>query len=137
MMKKIFYITVLNFICIIIAGCGNVTVTGKVVFEDGSPLSVGQIRMVGANGLAHAGLSKNGTFSVKSVSGKNGIPPGIYKVAIEGAMLPGKSLSNDEFLGPFTAPTPLIAQKYADPETSGIVFDTTKKRKLIIVVEKP
>jgi hypothetical protein len=30
-----------------------------------------------------------------------------------------------------------IATKYSDPETSGIVFDTSKTRNLIIVVEKP
>jgi hypothetical protein len=137
MMRKIFYIIVLNFICLITVGCGNITVTGKVIFEDGSPLSVGQIRVVGVNGLANAQLTENGTFSVKSVSGKKGIPRGLYKVAIEGAMLPGKSLSGDEFLGPFTKPTPLIATKYADPETSGIVLDTSKTHNLIIVVEKP
>jgi hypothetical protein len=135
-MYKIFYIIVLNIVCLTITGCGNLTITGKVVFEDGSPLTIGQIRIVGINGLANAKLTENGTFSVKSVSGKKGIPPGIYKVAIEGAMLPGKSLSDDEFLGPFTAPTQLIATKYADPETSGIIFDTSKTRHLIIVVEK-
>ncbi|MDR3198938.1 MAG: hypothetical protein LBU34_13820 [Planctomycetaceae bacterium] len=136
-MDKIFYIIVFNIVCLTVTGCGNVAVTGKVVFEDGSPLTVGQIRMVGNNGLAHAKLTEDGTFSIKSVSGKNGIPHGIYKVAIEGAMLPGKLLSDDEFLGPFTSPTPLIAAKYDDPETSGIVFDTSKTRNLIIIVEKP
>jgi hypothetical protein len=137
MMKKLFIFIVLNLIFLTIGCSRNITVTGKVVFEDGSPLSVGQIRIVGDNGLAIAKLTENGTFSVKSVSGKKGIPPGIYKVAIEGGMLPGKSLSGDEFLGPFTDPTPLIAPKYSDPETSGIVFDTSKTRDLIITVEKP
>jgi hypothetical protein len=136
-MKKLLIFIIINFIFLITSCSRNITVTGKAVFEDGSPLSVGQIRLVGVNGLANAKLSENGTFSVKSVSGKKGIPQGIYKVAIEGAMLPGKSLSDDEFLGPFTNPIPLIATKYSDPETSGIVFDTSKTRNLIIVVEKP
>lgn len=133
----------LSLVCLFVffpfVGCGHVAINGEIVFEDGTPLPVGQVRLVGANGIARAKLNENGTFSITSVSGKKGVPAGVYKVAIEAAALPGEPLSanEDSFSGSFTAPKQLIDLKYADPDTSEIVLDTSDRRTYKIVVSKP
>lgn len=120
-------------------GCGHVGITGKVVFDDGTPLETGQIRMIGPDGLARAKIESDGSFRVVSVSGRKGVPRGVYKVAIEGAAIPGEPVGPDAdpLHGPFTPATPLIAAKYNDPETSGIELDTKRQRHLVISVERP
>ena len=127
------------FLVIAVCGCsGQVGITGKVVFDDGSPLEIGQIRIVSSDNIGRAAIEPGGTFRIASVSGRKGVPHGVYQVAIEGAAIPGEPIgpNADTFNGPFTAPTPLIAAKYSDPETSGLTLDTKKTSFLLIKVER-
>jgi len=118
-------------------GCGSnepfdfVPVTGKVVYEDGSPLTGGQLQFVslapavGANypRPAAAHLKSDGTFdAVTSHKYGDGLVPGKHKVAI----LNGRNADGK----------PLVPQEYTSSATTPLVIDTADAP-LVIIVPRP
>ena len=108
-----------------------VPVQGKVVFEDGSPVTGGELQFVaqsppkGENfprpALAH--LKGDGTFdAVTSHKYGDGLVPGKHKVAILNAV------SRDG--------QPLVAEEYTNSSTTPVVIDTADSP-LVITVAKP
>jgi hypothetical protein len=106
-------------------------VRGKVVFEDGSPLTGGELQFVSqapAKGLAHprpaaAHLKADGTFdAVTSHKYGDGLIPGKHKVAILNAR------GSDG--------TSLVPEKYTNSATTPLEVDTADAP-LEIVVPKP
>lgn len=101
-------------------GCGgNCSMKGKVVFsDDKTPLESGQICFVSDKGIARGSIDKNGNYVVGSVSAKDGLPPGTYRIYLtdtEGFIpSPGGGL-----------PTivPKIDAKYAKADTSGLTVE--------------
>jgi hypothetical protein len=109
----------------VVAGCGPqspfeyVPVSGKVTYEDGSPVTVGKVYFVPdappKDGMhprtATADLNADGTFaSVTSYKPGDGIVPGKHKVAI---MFAEDANGN-----------PLVAKDYTSFATSPLVVDT-------------
>lgn len=126
------------------AGCSrNVQVKGKVTFaDDQSPLTIGTVILQNETHTAKGNIKPNGTFQVSSVKKNDGLPPGIYQVGIIGAMVTPESENSSTLLEDLEPQkTPIVSQllinpKYLNPQTSGIVFDTSKDKELNIVVER-
>jgi hypothetical protein len=112
-------------------GNGNVKFGGKVTFEDGSPLTAGVVIFDNGVTMSSAPIRPDGTFTAGTSRENDGIPPGIYRVSISGAV---ELLDNPE--GIFPAPSrPLIHSKLTNPETSGltVTIDKTPQPYKIIV----
>jgi hypothetical protein len=84
--------------CVALGGCGGgggqsitrVPVSGKVTL-DGAPVTSGQVSLVpvtkDASGLVSAGQITNGEYKIFT-GGKEGAPPGKYKVTVTPSMVP-------------------------------------------------
>ena len=135
---------------VLVAGCsGKVKVRGTVVFDDDqSPLTVGSVLLQNDTHSAKGKIDATGSFRISSVKPNDGVPPGVYHVAVLGAIkLPESTVQVDASLGaleaaaamrsaPSPEPIPLIHPKFMDPKTSGILFDTSKDKVLNIRVER-
>jgi len=108
----------LLMVLLLAVGCSKgVSVQGKVVFEDGAPLTTGEVRLVGGSKTFSGTIQKDGTFVMQGATPGSGIEPGTYKVAIVGAFeVVGGSGADDDY----GTTRPLIALKYSDPENSGL-----------------
>lgn len=120
-------------------GCsGNVPVSGRVVFEDGSPLTVGQICFTNDEYMAKSDIDKNGEYSLHSLKKNDGIRKGTYKVYITGAIGFKESKESQGVSAyRFDSPIQLVDMQYTNPDLSGWVFDIQKKTKLDFVVYLP
>jgi hypothetical protein len=107
-------------------------VQGKVVYEDGSPVTGGELYFVSQNAApeggmhprpAKAGLKPDGSFDVvTSYKYGDGLIPGKHKVAIMNAIdRDGK---------------PLVPEAYTSTATTPLVIDTADSP-LVIKVPKP
>jgi hypothetical protein len=75
------FIFPLIFAVLLICGCNpNQKMGGKVSFSDGTPLTCGTIIFSNDSFLARANINPNGSYDVGSLSDKDGLPPGKYKV---------------------------------------------------------
>lgn len=70
----------------------NVQVTGKVSFEDGSPLSEGRIIFQDEQFEYFSDLNPDGVFSLWTVRAGDGIPPGNYRVYFRFGNIPDEEL---------------------------------------------
>ena len=138
----------LLFCVLLVAGChGNVKVTGKVTFPDGTPLTTGQVVFENETLSAMGKLSEDGSYTIGTQKEKDGIPKGKYRVAITGAVTyasaptPPPAASGAYNPGANSQPLPasvsLIHRKYRSVETSGLEVDITGSRTYDITVEKP
>jgi hypothetical protein len=125
MMKKSLFF-VLSVMLLLFAGCGNkVGLRGKVTFsDDGKPLHTGTVCFETDTYLARGTLQPNGTYVVGSISERDGLPPGIYRVFISGAE---KEIGRDKDDMPIMEP--LIDTKFASGSTSGLSLDVTRSTK--------
>ena len=107
------------------AGCGvnaesmpppeTVVVTGKAVQPGGQPIRGGRIRFSPAEGAAgaeaYAEIKSDGTFTLQSFGGRDGVVAGTYKVSLSGKAMTG------------------IAAKFQGPESSTLRVEVTKDKK--------
>lgn len=102
-------------------GCSsNVTVKGRVQWEDGSPVTEGNVLMENDKVSVIGEIAKDGTFSMGLLKPGEGIPPGKYKAVVMGGdtMLKapsGKSLIAREYS--IAALTPLEVEVVAGKNT--------------------
>ena len=146
-MKKQYFLSifVLLFVFVMMTGCGDPKVTGKVTFPDGTPLTKGQV-MFQKDGLIGSGdITEKGTYTAGKLKDGDGLPPGKYQVFITGAStFEGTETNADQqvLIGgrpTFKTPRPidLIAYKYMAPNTSGLTMEVKGNTKYDITVEKP
>jgi hypothetical protein len=87
-MNKLYqYLALILCVCVL-SGCGSkyVQFGGKVVFDDdGTPLTEGVVIFTTETFQAEGRLTENGTYQLGSLTPKDGLPPGTYKVFISGA----------------------------------------------------
>ncbi|MCL2347406.1 MAG: hypothetical protein FWC50_04015 [Planctomycetaceae bacterium] len=106
---------------VVAVGCGpNVKVTGTVTFEDGSPLTKGEVRFETATFSSYGGLNQKGAFTLSGASANSGIPPGRYGVAIVQTEQPDGPLTFGSVL------VPQIHTKYNSPATSGLSVEVKR-----------
>ena len=134
------------FVVILLTGCGsNLKLGGKVVFPDGKPLETGTIIFSSDSVLARAYLKADGTYDVGSLSEKDGLPPGKYKVYITGAVkVAGKrkvTLTGGEggttTEGEEDILESLIHEKYLSRDTTPLEIEVPGQNVYIITVERP
>ena len=91
--------------------------TGKVTFEDGSPVTLGSVIFAKGSFQSRGDIRPDGTYSVGTNAAKDGIPPGEYRVYITGVM-EARGMGADGM----TNYVSLIDEKYTRPETSGLTY---------------
>ncbi|MGL4942825.1 MAG: hypothetical protein ACRC46_06505 [Thermoguttaceae bacterium] len=111
-------------VSLVVCGCNNgkVSLGGQVTYPDGSPLTQGTICFETGTYLARGAVGKDGKYTVASVSTRDGLPPGTYKVYLTGTTLSERD-------GPKLKMTPLVNKKYASAETSGLTVEVTASTK--------
>ena len=120
MSKQVLLYFGLLFLFFFVVGCGNnCSLKGKVVFsDDQTPLTSGTVCLVSDKGVARGTIDQNGNYVVGSVSTKDGLPPGNYRIYLTDTQLvetmPG---------GTIPKITNLIDQKYEKAETSGLTLE--------------
>jgi hypothetical protein len=76
-MKHIILLLSFSVLCL---GCSqNVHVSGKVTYEDGSPVKFGTVKFE-TESYQFTGSIRNGAYDAGVTKGGQGIPPGTYKV---------------------------------------------------------
>src|SRR5262249_57413660 len=123
-------------VCLTGAGCGTgrYPVTGRVVYEDGTPLTEGTV-MAETDGdsgkvMAQGDVQPDGTFVWGTRKPGDGAKPGKYRVAV----LP-RALGDAELA---EGMKPAVDKKYTNIETSGIEFEVKERRnELTITVTRP
>jgi hypothetical protein len=118
------------------AGCGTgrYPVSGRVTYEDGSPLTEGTVVGETADGgekvMAQGDVRPDGTFDWGTVKPGDGARPGKYRVAV----LP-RALGDSETA---QGMQPAVDGKYTNYETSGITFEVKEgDNELKITVTRP
>ena len=118
-------------------GCGpNVTVTGKVTFPDGSPLTEGQVVFESPTLISKGNIKADGTYVLETGEDK-GIPKGTYKVCIGGLGIPKvTSGGGPGQISMDVSPVP-IDSKFLSAETSGLTCEVKGRTKYDIPVLPP
>jgi len=115
----------LLFLCVLGCGNGNVGLSGKVTFsDDDSPLTVGMVNFTTGTFLAKGPIQADGTYILGSISEKDGLPPGKYRVYITGA---STAVASEK--GGMPTMVPIINQKFTTAKGSGIEVDVTASTK--------
>lgn len=147
-MKNIFFMT-LSLAAVLILGCSNqVRVTGKVTFEDGTPLTEGKVVFDKDTSFQAVGqIQSDGSYTLGSYKVTDGVPRGTYKVYITGAVssqtrdVGVRAQTGEQSFerGQVSIPmfTKLIHPKYEAPETSGLVCEVNQSMKYDIKVTPP
>mmetsp|Transcript_120188 Transcript_120188/g.245671 ORF Transcript_120188/g.245671 Transcript_120188/m.245671 type:complete len:127 (-) Transcript_120188:174-554(-) len=117
-------------VAILIAAGGCTGSAGNDVFatvnyDDGTPVPQGTVRFISDN-YETFGKIENGKVDIGQMD--DGVPDGTYKVAVQ-ATSDGDDKSSYG--------TPLVAQKFSNPNTSGIVVEVKGDKSIDIVVGKP
>ncbi|MDR0521146.1 MAG: carboxypeptidase-like regulatory domain-containing protein [Planctomycetaceae bacterium] len=142
-MRSLTAITLIIVTITIISGCGqNVPLSGRITFSDtGEPLPLGTIGFTDGKIQARSEIDADGKYALGFLSAGDGLPKGEYKIYIQAVRVElqtGPDMNGDGEPDIICKETPLIAQKYASPETSGLTFTADGKTKTFdIQVEKP
>jgi hypothetical protein len=119
-----------------VAGCGSgrYPVNGRVVYEDGSPLTEGMVVGETTGGearvMAQGSVRSDGTFSWGTQRPGDGALPGKYRVVVLPRAVGELEASQGK--------VPDVDPKFSKPETSGIDFEVKAGRnELNITVTKP
>lgn len=123
----------------LVTGCtgSNCTVTGKVTFPDGSPLTEGEVIFESPTMMVRGAIKKDGTYAMKSGDLK-GIPKGTYQVVFGGfqfdKIIPSEVEGKPPTITPLEIP---IDRKYLSTAKSGLTCEVKGRTKFDITVEKP
>jgi hypothetical protein len=100
----------------LLSGCsgGRITVSGTVVYPDGSPVEEGNVcgELVGGGREMIQATIQNGSFTLRS------IVPGQYKIMIQCRALGDSELAEGK--------KPAVSSKFGSYESSGLTLDATK-----------
>lgn len=143
--KRFFFLALFGAFLGLCVGCnGNVHISGKVTYPDGTPLSIGQIIFTDDFYMGRSDINKDGEYSLHTFRRNDGVKPGIYKVYITGAMRFERddawvSKSDEHGLGNarLDRSINLIDMQYMNPDTSGWLFDLRKSQKINFIVYPP
>lgn len=124
------------FLLTLASGCGSgrYPVTGRVCYEDGTPVEAGTVigeatvdgKLVGVQG----NIERDGAFSWGADRAGDGALPGNYRVLVMPVALGDGELAEGKL--------PAVDGKFAKYETSGITFEVKAgKNELSITVTRP
>ena len=137
-MKKYAFLLCL-LICLVVVGCGkNKRLVGKVTFTDGTPAPSGMVVFRKDNFMARGEIQPNGSYKMSSEGNNDGLPPGEYKVYIQGmAAMPASAPTNPRLTTQMVLPVLLCDPKYTDPDTSGLTCTVPAPRNRFDIVLEP
>ena len=146
--RKYKYLSILSliaFFALFVVGCGDPSVSGKVLLADGTPVTAGKVYFESGSFAATGTIQKDGSYRMGTTKEGNGVPTGKYKVAIMGAVLnefPDSDKEQKGGLGMITIRKPivfinLVDQKYTSVATSGLEIEVKGSMKHDIVVDPP
>jgi len=121
---------------VVIVGCGkNARLSGKVTFTDGEPAPNGLVIFRTDSYQSRGEIKSDGTYFMTSEGSSDGIPPGEYKVYVQGiSVMPTERPADPTQM---VLPILLCDPKYTDPETSGLTCKVpAPKNKFDIVLER-
>lgn len=124
-------------VAVLAAGCGSgrYTVTGRVTYPDGTPVTEGVVVGEAVEGdrrvMAQGVIGRDGSFTWGTLKPGDGAIPGSYKVAV----LP-RALGDSELA---QGMKPAVAGKYTHFDSSKLTLDVTPAgpNRLDIVVTRP
>ena len=140
--KTVFFLCTLILILVVAACCGsNCSVSGKVTFPDGTPMTTGEVVFETPAIMARGKIQNDGTYSLSSGELK-GVPKVSYQVCISGfaPKIEMASPSTDgRPSGPpkVTPPVIPVAKKFLSPATFGLTCEVKGSTKYNITVEPP
>ena len=141
-----YWLLTVLFFGLLATGCGrNVPLQGKVMYEDGTPITVGMVHFASETVLARGAIRPDGTFVVGTLHQADGLPPGEYKVYILGAeeMVPGsmRDLGVDSMGVPIQsmpAFQQLVDRKYMSADQTPLTCTVPAPgNRFDIIVERP
>jgi len=133
MRLPMFYALCVCCFAVFASGCGSglQTLKGKVTYDDGSPVPYGVVIFAQGNVQSRGNIQSDGTYTVGTISEKDGLPPGEYQVYLANVF---------EEKGVDSAGVPivvsLVAEKYTQAETSGLIYKTGAAKTFDITVER-
>ena len=142
-MKYLLLIITLLVLLPLIGCSSNVPLGGRVTFADnGEPLTEGTIAFVSGTHQARSEIDEDGKYTLGFQAEGDGLPKGEYKVYIQAVRVElQRGTEKDAYGEPVIVgrkETPLIAAKYANPDTSGLIFTVDGKTQTFdIKVERP
>lgn len=115
-------------------GSGRYPVSGKVCYEDGTPVEagsvIGEATVEGKPAGVQGNITKNGSFSWGADHPGDGALPGVYRVAVMPVALGDSEIAEGKL--------PAVEGKFTRFETSGITFEVKPTvNELNITVTKP
>ena len=123
--------------CLVGCGSGN-TVTGKVTFSDGEPLTVGRVMFTNDSTTAFGDINAKGEYRMGTKKAGDGVPAGTYQVYITSALVPSEKHARQDEDGNTYVPSILaIDPKFTVPSQSELTCEVSGKRTFDISVEKP
>ncbi|MDO4585757.1 MAG: hypothetical protein Q4C95_00510 [Planctomycetia bacterium] len=142
--KNLFLLLTIAIVAFVGCGPNNTGLTGKVSFsDDHSPLTKGIVILDDGSHVAKGPIQPDGTFKMGFEKAGNGVPPGTYKVYIQGAVdvepeehedQDGKMVSSTML----SDATFLIDKKFTTRKTTDIEVTVTKEDQVLdIVVDRP
>ena len=120
---------------LVASGCAPARhqVSGRVVYEDGTPLTEGSVvgeTTDGGTFMARGAVKPDGTFEWGTERPGDGAPPGKYRVIVVPRALGDAELAKGEL--------PAVDPKFTKYETSGLTFEVkAEKNELNITVTRP
>lgn len=114
---------------LLFSGCSNnEQLGGTVTFADGKTVPTGTVIFSTTKFQARGEIESDGTYRLSSLNPNDGLPPGEYKVCVTGVLKRTGGANNLAFnvkrrpigkksMAPFVS---LCAEKYGNPETSGL-----------------
>lgn len=141
----------LGFVAVLAAGCGGsgvktYPVSGKVTFEDGSPLTKGTVVFESTTMAAMGQIQPDGTYTLTTYKDGDGAPEGSYKVYLQGdifgseeeAASPTEDGLEDYAEGSTeTVGEALVDAKFSGPQNSGLTCDVSGSTTFDFKVQKP
>ena len=127
MKRKVFSFCVLCFCLLILTGCsGRVKFSGRVTYEDGTPLTIGDVYFTNETYMAHGSIDKDGYYYLTSYNPGDGIVPGDYQVYITNTLLFGEPEEEEQEdtgtgkLPNLMPPVATVDPVFADPDANGL-----------------
>ena len=142
MSVKLQYLVIVFLMMALSVGCGsNCTVTGKVTFPDGTPMSMGEVVFETSTMQCRGKIQKDGSYKLATGELK-GVPKGTYNVCISGFAptmeFPPLGTDGRPTGRPkVTMPNIPIDQKYLSTAKSGLTCEVNGRTKYDITVEAP
>jgi hypothetical protein len=149
--SKRFSVILFAAVCFLsVIGCSNnVPLRGRVLDQEGNPITVGMVNFVSDKGLSRAKIQPDGSYTVGTLKQSDGLPPGTYKVYVTNAEVPlapkepPKGPQRLDAAGQPILPMmfntrKLVATKYTTESATPLTCEVpVKGNRFDVIVEKP